>query len=323
MDNSNLDELVQTPVSDEKNSDSADSMTTGTSSKISSSRPERERGPKRKAKKTRRAQEHYEKLGKVWKDKEQLKQEAAELALPGMHGSVASSTYTAMLEDKHLEPLPNALERELAIANALVKEIPLEMSKWVRKNEIGEPRCFLCNKSATEGHLKSCEHLKRIEEDAIGTLMCGNAESARRFNGDLCTGVPTVKKMREFWGDALENLPNHAMAIHIEKGVFYDGKKRITPAKAQYELGIVSYPGTGKYSDTSIYLPFHELPDSEDVADEKQMRITSPPGQGWWPVIALQSAVVGEGEERKKKVLIVCWYQLLSDGRIIAWWIFI
>ena len=38
------------------------------------------------------------------------------------------------------------------------------------------------------------------------------------------------------------------MDIHKQKGVFYDGKP-ITPEEAQYELGVVSYPGTGKYND--------------------------------------------------------------------------
>ena len=106
----------------------------------------------------------------------------------------------------------------------------------------------------------------------------------------------------------------------MRKGVFYHNKKPLYPTDAKYELGIVSYPGTGKYKDANIYLPFHELPDVEDVANEEQLHITSPPGQGWWPVIALQTEVLSEN---LKKVLVVCWYQLLSDGRVIAWWIYI
>ena len=159
--------------------------------------------------------------------------------------------------------------------------------------------------------------MKRIEEDAIGTLIGGKACSARRFNGDMCTGVPTKKKIHDFWGDALENLPRAAMEIHIEKGVFYDGKKEITPGQAEYELGIVSYSGGGKYID-SIYLPFHELPDSDEVASKRQVRgWKTPPGQGWWPVICLQT----KKELGQTKKLIVCWYQLLADGIVMAWWI--
>ena len=151
--------------------------------------------------------------------------------------------------------------------------------------------------------------MKRMEQDAIGTFMAGKAQSTRRFNGDMCTGVPTKKKMYDFWGDALENMPKVAMGIHLKKGVFYDGRT-VTPEEAQYELGVVSYPGTGKYNDC-LYVPFHELPDIEEIATDEQLQITSPPGQGWWPVIAVQTET--------RKVLVVCWYQLLSDGSAVCW----
>ena len=45
----------------------------------------------------------------------------------------------------------------------------------------------------------------------------------------------------------------------------------------------------------------------------------SPPGQGRWPVVALQTEyhpVSGA----KVKILIVCFYQLLDAGDIFAWW---
>ena len=161
--------------------------------------------------------------------------------------------------------------------------------------------------------MKSIEHVKRIEEDALGTTIAGEAQTTRRFNGDLCTGVPTKTLIYQFWGNAVENLVKWAMEIHREKGVFYDGKKPVTPDEAKYELGIVSYPGKGKYNDC-LYVPFHELPDVEQIATKEQLQITSPPGQGWWPVIALQTET--------RKVLVVCWYQLLSDGSVVCWWIY-
>ena len=124
---------------------------------------------------------------------------------------------------------------------------------------------------------------------------------------------PADLLLLQFWGDALENLPQAAMKIHREKGVFYDGKREVTPSDAKYELGVVSYAGTGKYNEKNLYVPYHQLPDTEDIANEEQQRITNPPGQGWWPVIALQTAPTA--------VLIVCWYQLLSDGSVMCWWI--
>ena len=178
---------------------------------------------------------------------------------------------------------------------------------------------MICQKWATEGHLTSSEHVKRIEEDAIGTLIGGKACSTRRFNGDMCTGVLTKKKMYDFWGDALENMPKRAKEIHLEKGVFFHGRQAISPAEARYELGVVSYPGDGKYDDTSIYVPFHEVPDVQEVASQKQLKMVSPPGQGWWPVIALKTVRTLS----TKKVLVVCWYQLLSSGRVVCWWIYL
>ena len=125
--------------------------------------------------------------------------------------------------------------------------------------------------------------------------------------------------MYEFWGNALENLPKAAKEIHRKKGVFFYGEwGAISPQQAVYELGVVSYPRDGDYTDTKDYVPFHDLPDVEEVATEEQRKNTSPPGQGWWPVIALKYDCQSKTET---KILIVCWYQLLHDGRVVAWWI--
>ena len=103
-------------------------------------------------------------------------------------------------------------------------------------------------------------HLKRIEEDAIGTLMGGQAQSTRRFRGDMCRGVLIKKRMYEFWGDALEHLLFVANKIHIEKNVCYNEhlKKPMKTEDVNYELGIVIYPGTGKYKNNEDcrYVPF-------------------------------------------------------------------
>ena len=116
----------------------------------------------------------------------------------------------------------------------------------------------------------------------------------------------------------------------MQKGFFCDGKKnQIKPEDSQYELGVVSYPGNGKYDDSTIYVPIHELPDVEETASERQLQIISPPGQGWWPVIALQTKAASPFEIDHvwgptvvtKKIFIVCFYQLLSDGQVIGWWV--
>ena len=199
--------------------DSDDSMTTHKESKGSRSRAERGRGPARRAKKLERAEQHHKVMGKKWKEKSQMKQERAEAALPGFVGSVAVSVYDKMMELKIKEDNLAGDEKRKAIEDALVKEIPLEMAKWVQ-NVDGEPRCLICGKAATVGHLESSEHVKRIEEDALGTIMCGDALTTRRFNGDKCVGVATKRLLYNFWGNALENLSRVAMGIHLQRVLF-------------------------------------------------------------------------------------------------------
>ena len=189
------------------------------------------------------------------------------------------------------------------------------MARWVQIVD-GELRCLICGKAATKGHLQSSEHVKRIEEDAIGMYLGGNALRTWRFNGDQCVGVPTKRKLYDFWGDALENLIAAAREIHLRKGVFWNGKQKVAPGQVRYELGVVSYPGQGKYKDC-LFRAFIDFPDQVENATLEDLQSCSPPGQGWWPVIGLDSVT----EASVKKVLVVCWYQLLSDGRVICWWI--
>ena len=106
-------------------------------------------------------------------------------------------------------------------------------------------------------------------------------------------------------------------------GRFYYGRNiELLPEEAEYELGIVDYPCWNAYNRT--YIPYHELPDEEEYAIDLQRRTTLPPGQGWWPVIALQKVV--NGQNLVKKVLVVCWYQLragIADGRVVCLWIYV
>ena len=155
---------------------SDDSMTTSPNSKSSWLRPESEWGPTRKLR----------------KDKMQLKLEAVESALLGMIGSVAVSACEKMMERKVTKKARAGDEKCKSIEDSLVKEILVQMAKWVRSVD-GEPRCLICGKAVTKGHFESSEHLKWIEEDAIGTFMSGNALTTRRFNVGKSNGHSLAK----------------------------------------------------------------------------------------------------------------------------------
>ena len=78
--------------------------------------------------------------------------------------------------EKHDEGTPEGHDKINAIEDALVKEIPRDMSRWVHMVACELP-CCICEKSATEAHLRSSVYLKRITEDAIGMLSVGQAKT--------------------------------------------------------------------------------------------------------------------------------------------------
>ena len=74
--------------------------------------------------------EHNAKKGLGWfEDKEELKVQQAEVALPGLKDSAAASAHDMIMEQKQNEPVPDDNEREQIIADALVKEIPVDMGR--------------------------------------------------------------------------------------------------------------------------------------------------------------------------------------------------
>ena len=144
----------------------------------------------------------------------------------------------------------------------------------------------------------------------------------RRFEGDKCTGVWTKAMIKKFWGDAVEHLVMAARIIHWRKQVIYAERKknRLLPHEVQYELGVVSYPGSGKYRkfQKCHFVAWEDIPDNEENSSFDFH--TSPPGQGWWPVIAIDLLPQPMGYKATGTVLMMCFYQLQGDD-LIAWWI--
>ena len=130
-----------------------------------------------------------------------------------------------------------------------------------------------------------------------------------------------------------------AREIHLEDHV------DLTPEDCKHELGVVSQPYMEStiyvpFVESTIYVPFADLPDSLERASEAQMQTICPEGQGWWPVIALQTQDVTPPFEVEcryqptlepqvitkkritKKILVVCFYQVLQNGRAWGWWLY-
>ena len=87
--------------------------------------------------------------------------------------------------------------------------------------------------------------------------------------------------------------------------------------------------GDGKYGDNDFWF-FDELPSDEDVLRTSQdwERLRPPlPGHGWWPVLQISPqdpAWTGDDSAvtvGKKKILVVCFYQLLDGEVIHARWL--
>ena len=339
--------------------DSDDSMETSTAAKShkqseGSSRSNRTRGPARKAKLEARRNAYYDALRekiRLEPDKypdnlsRSTRQGTAEQAT-GLAGEGARDAHARLLQDVTLSAQRAHPERtqNQATADWLAYPPPPPLGDKIIQRADGTVFCALCHKQLTEAHLNSALHRERAEEDAIGTLMAGNAGSGRRFErgGRGMPGIPTKRGLLEFWGDALPNLPKAAGKKLEEKGQIDVGGKqdRTLPVSkiAGLRIGIVSYAGAGagKYTGNKFHY-FDDLPDCLDVYDDGRRFGRdnpwahvgqAPPGEGWWPVLALDLADdlpwwITEGPTvavGTKKILVICWYQLLGD-RVVAWWL--
>ena len=156
--------------------------------------------------------------------------------------------------------------------------------------------------------------------------MAGRTGTLRRRDGACrgCEGPATKQKILKHWGDALPSMTAEARKKHAAAGVIMiDNRHSLRPEDVKgYELGIVSYKGAGKYGKRGTKNDFHwfdDLPDSDEVVTKETPAPVPPDGQGWWPVIALRT----ESARTVEKILIICFYQLISDGTLVAWWIYL
>ena len=231
-------------------------------------------------------------------------------AATGLDAEVATAAHGAVLAAARAAPCPPIASR---VRRSLDYSVPDDMARWVQPDADGQLFCRICKKRATQEHLRSPTHAKRIEEDAILNAYTGRAGTTRRFAGKLCTGRPTQQKIMQFWGDAVPHLPWVAMHVHKLKVAFYVNSSHDRPIyahDANYELGIVAYRGSGKYEGCT-YLPWHALPVSDSDGDAPFGCPDAGDGKGWWPVVCVQKTA--------DTAMLVCIYQLTAEGDVPAW----
>ena len=189
--------------------------------------------------------------------------------------------------------------------------------------------CTLCGKKVSERHMKSACHFEKLTESALLDHLAGTVENIRVLTP--CERKPvlthpghflTRKRCREVWGDLLDYLPTRAEEkIRACEG-FQLGRRvfvRYLHNNLRFELGMVTYNGTGKYSVTDVVAPWSDLPEDEGaflqagqlgISPHRLEKIAS-----WWPVVCVDDAHAGTVTRTgivDGKVVVIGIYQLMQ-----------
>ena len=154
--------------------------------------------------------------------------------------------------------------------------------------------CVLCGRAATEGHLSSSAHLRRLDEQALGDLLAGPADSTRNQTmGRVNRGMyelPTQAAALRFWGNGLPGLVDSGLAlIRGSDGVMVDiglsgraGRRLVVPAFIRTaELGLLRYGGNGKYFRNDFWF-WQDLPSDQEILNRPpndEPRAPDPPSR--------------------------------------------
>ena len=132
----------------------------------------------------------------------------------------------------------------------------------------------------------------------------------------------TRKRCREVWGHLLDYLPTRAEERIRACGGFKD-KKRFVPysKNLRFELGMVTYNGSGKYRQNDVVAPWNAIPEDEGALHQQGQQNTIPPFDleqiaSWWPVVCVHDDA--EGTITMTAVcggwiIVICIYQLMWD----------
>jgi hypothetical protein len=141
-------------------------------------------------------------------------------------------------------------------------------NKWIVLRA-GEAFCELCGKWALPEHIASSAHRMRLEEDAIGQFLAGNANSTRRFDGAGLRGAVSQAAMLRYWGEHLQGFPVAAAAMFAKKQHIKFKKQMIREEDVRgFNLAVVSYTGQGTYGANNKFFDWADLPNVIPETDD-------------------------------------------------------
>jgi hypothetical protein len=102
----------------------------------------------------------------------------------------------------------------------------------------------------------------------------------------------------------------------------FKDKKRFVPysKNLRFELGMVTYDGTGKYREADVVAPWSAIPEDEGVFPQEGQQGISPHDleqiASWWPVVCVHDDAAGTMTMAAVCggwVIVICIYQLRWD----------
>ena len=223
--------------------------TTLASSKLSKARNERDRGPKRAAKRIRRAmikKGMCQEVVDAMTDQEVLNARETSRRTPF---SDLLAEHLGMVSEGAAVTIQERLSAALAVPAGL--KDPLTEAELSRAQAFAKPaegiggRCKFCGVVWDPCHAQGKNHLKAVTEHALGTRLFGPASSAKRLDatGLVVAGrKPTKQEVQRFWGDVtlmpvvLWDRLNKGEGIQLRWG---GAKSKVWQIKAWCEFALV------------------------------------------------------------------------------------
>ena len=267
-------------------------------------------------------------------------------------------------EARALDPMPR-LQHAMARLHVPEETVPPDYSRrFLRLAVVAghtQATCTLCGKVATNEHLLSADHRRKLDDQALGDLLAGQARTTRNLTqGVINQGMyelPTQAAALAFWGESLPNLIPAGLAIlHRSAGVWVDkrlrggGRRIVPPGRIQTaELALLKYAGEGKYFRNDFWY-WQDLPTDKDVLAESLRCPPAQPaasdaqrppapdrgrprphhtmrqmedGEGWWPVLVLtlDVSLAWLTPDSDMRVVLVICFYQLMGSEHAAWWL--